>query len=195
MVWLPSEQILFGGNEIRNYKGWVGNIGDANINQWPKTAKKIKKNYGNAIVVIPGHGKFGGSELIDYTIDLFTVPTNKPDKKNIEINDIFQDKLKSVFYINSESDTFQDDNRILINATVIVHDNTKSIEIISPQIIINTSNEKIESEEGRVKIYDLQTHIPKLRTDVNYKKLIVYKYDNNIVGYVVVLKEIESTNL
>jgi len=26
VVWIPSEQILFGGNQIRNDKGWVGNI-------------------------------------------------------------------------------------------------------------------------------------------------------------------------
>jgi len=32
-----------------------------------------------------------------------------------------------------------------------------------------------------------------LRTDVNYRRLIVYRY-NNSVGFVVILREIENNN-
>ena len=42
VVWIPEHKILFAGNGIRNYNGWVGNIGDANLDEWPKTAQKIK---------------------------------------------------------------------------------------------------------------------------------------------------------
>ena len=48
-----------------------GFLGDANIKEWPATVEKIKQQYPNAKIVIPGHGKQGGSELFDYTIKLF----------------------------------------------------------------------------------------------------------------------------
>ena len=41
VVWIPIEKILFGGNEIRNYNGWVGNISDANLDKWSETATNI----------------------------------------------------------------------------------------------------------------------------------------------------------
>lgn len=85
VVWIPSEQILFGGNEIRNYNGWVGNIGDANLDKWSETATNIKREYGSAKIVVPGHGKYGGAELIDYTIDLYKLPKDESVSICLEI--------------------------------------------------------------------------------------------------------------
>lgn len=194
VVWIPGEQILFGGNEIRSYNGWVGNIGDANLDEWSQTAKNIKKEYGTAKIVVPGHGKYGGSELIDYTIDLFNLSKNESVADSSTFVPEINIKTEDEFYVIAENDSINDGKRILQNATVIVKDKSKIIEIKSPQISISQDKGTINSETGRVRIYDRQTDADMLRTDVNYNKLIVYKYDNNIVGYVVVLKEIENNN-
>lgn len=193
VVWIPSEQILFGGNEVRNYNGWVGNIGDAYLDKWSETAKKIKKEYGFAKIVVPGHGKYGGSELIDYTIDLFSIPGNESITDNRKVPISPNLKLENEFNINAEFDSIKDGKRFLRNANVIVQDETKFIVIESPQVIISQANERIDSKIGRVKIYDKKEDREELRTDVNYKKLIVYKYDDTI-GFVVILKEIENNN-
>ncbi len=194
VVWIPNEQILFGGNEIRNYNGWVGNIGDANLEKWSETAKNIKREYGSAKVVVPGHGEYGGSELIDYTIDLFSLPQNELFIDSTETVVAFNKKTEDEFIVKAEFDSIQDGKRILKNATVIIQDKTKFIEIESPQINISMDNTKIDSEIGRVKIYDKKTDCEELRTDVNYRKLIIYKYDEDTVGFVVILKGIENNN-
>lgn len=69
--YFPSENILFGGCLIKEVGAGKGNLEDANVNDWSATVKKIKQEYPNAKVVIPGHGKYGGTELLDYTIKLF----------------------------------------------------------------------------------------------------------------------------
>ncbi len=49
----------------------IGYLGDANTDQWAATVQQIKLKYPNAEIVIPGHGKPGGTELLEYTIKLF----------------------------------------------------------------------------------------------------------------------------
>ena len=69
--YFPSENILFGGCLIKELEATKGFLGDANVGDWSKTVEKIKKEYPNLKIVIPGHGAIGGSELLDYTIQLF----------------------------------------------------------------------------------------------------------------------------
>lgn len=71
VVWIEDERILFGGCMVRSLETKSkGNVADANEEQWPKTLKKVKKKYGHAIIVIPGHGNYGSSELLEYSIKL-----------------------------------------------------------------------------------------------------------------------------
>jgi len=46
-------------------------LGDANAKEWSATVAKIKVEKPEVKIVIPGHGKTGGKELLDYTINLF----------------------------------------------------------------------------------------------------------------------------
>jgi metallo-beta-lactamase class B len=69
--YFPSENILFGGCLIKELEATKGFLGDANIGDWSNTVEKIKKEYPNLKIVIPGHGAIGGSALLDYTIKLF----------------------------------------------------------------------------------------------------------------------------
>lgn len=69
--YFPSENIMFGGCLIKELKASKGYLGDANISNWSNTVEKIKIEYPNVNIVIPGHGEFGNSKLLDYTIKLF----------------------------------------------------------------------------------------------------------------------------
>jgi metallo-beta-lactamase class B len=71
VTWIPSEKILFGGCMIKSLDGGRGFLGDANVKQWSATVAKVKKEYPDAKIVIPGHGDHGGTELLDHTIKMF----------------------------------------------------------------------------------------------------------------------------
>lgn len=69
--YLPGEKIIFGGCLIKELGAGKGNLEDANIKDWPVTVAKLKEKYPDTKIVIPGHGNLGGTELLDYTIELF----------------------------------------------------------------------------------------------------------------------------
>ncbi len=70
-VYVPSENILFGGCMIKSLKSPKGNLADANTAAWPHSVRDIKTKYPKLKTVIPGHGKPGGKELLTYTINMF----------------------------------------------------------------------------------------------------------------------------
>lgn len=67
----PKENILFGGCLIKEINATKGYLGDANLATWSGTVEKIKKDFPSIKIVVPGHGKYGNIELLDYTIGLF----------------------------------------------------------------------------------------------------------------------------
>ena len=69
--YFPSENIMFGGCLIKEMDSEKGNLEEANIEEWSESVKKVKMKYPNTKKVIPGHGKSGGAELLDYTVNLF----------------------------------------------------------------------------------------------------------------------------
>lgn len=71
VVWIPSEKILFAGCMVKDMssKG-LGNLSDADINEWPSTIEKVIARFPLAETVIPGHGRIGGKELLVYTQEL-----------------------------------------------------------------------------------------------------------------------------
>lgn len=71
--YIPNESALFGGCLIKQVNAGKGNLEDANTEDWSKTVAKIKQEYPNLKIVVPGHGKNGSMELLDYTIALFTI--------------------------------------------------------------------------------------------------------------------------
>ncbi len=187
VAWVPSEKILFGGNEIRNLNGWIGNIGDANLQEWSQTAERIKKHYGSAKIVIPGHGEHGDSTLIDYTIKLYS-PFSKTSIKSKSILNPLGDKILA---IESKFDTIIKNKRILTDAKVTVQDTSKLIIIESPKIELNENKLKVNSKTGRVRVYDKKGKFISLRTDTNFNKLFLVKPDDT-VGLSLVLKEVTT---
>ncbi|SMG36139.1 metallo-beta-lactamase class B [Marivirga sericea] len=69
--YIPSRKTLFGGCLIKHMNAKKGNISDATTDDWPETVENIKNYFPEIEMVIPGHGKTGGPELLDYTIQLF----------------------------------------------------------------------------------------------------------------------------
>jgi len=72
VAYFPSDHVLFGGCLIKSDGAGKGNLNDANVEEWSNTVQKVKSKFGEVKVVIPGHGKPGGQELLDYTIQLFS---------------------------------------------------------------------------------------------------------------------------
>lgn len=71
VCYFPSENIMFGGCLIKELQASKGYLGDANIASWSNTVEKVKMEYPNVKIVVPGHGKYGNDQLLDYTIKLF----------------------------------------------------------------------------------------------------------------------------
>lgn len=69
--WVQAENLLFGGCMLKSLKAGKGNLADADTKAWPETIKLIKAAYPSLKIAVPGHGKYGGMELLDYTIEMF----------------------------------------------------------------------------------------------------------------------------
>lgn len=71
VAWIPSEGVLFGGCLVKDAKAtWIGNTSDADMAAWPATMERVCKRYKKASVVVPGHGPWGGTELLRHTLEL-----------------------------------------------------------------------------------------------------------------------------
>lgn len=71
VVWIPSEKILFAGCMVKSIDSkTLGNIADGDLKSYEATIRRVMKRYPDAKIVIPGHGAFGGRELLEHTIEL-----------------------------------------------------------------------------------------------------------------------------
>jgi len=71
VVWIPSEQIIFAGCMIKSLaSNNLGNIAIGDLNAYPLTIDKVADKFPMAKYVIPGHGQFGGMDLVNHTKDL-----------------------------------------------------------------------------------------------------------------------------
>ena len=189
VVWIPDEKILFGGNAVRNYKGWIGNIGDANIDKWSETIEKVKAEFGSAKFVIPGHGNYGGQELLDYTINLYKLSKWGMilKRNNIKPSKIFKDYGK--IFVSAEQDSIAGQISFLKNAVVFVDKGKQYIMIESNSIKHDVGNESIKSDFGRIRILNKSDEFSLPETDGYYKKLSVNLRDD-AVGITIVMVEL-----
>ncbi len=72
VLYLPQYQLLHGGCFVKapRYPG-LGNIADADVTAWPASLQRLKAQYPQARVVVPGHGEVGDAQLLDYSLALF----------------------------------------------------------------------------------------------------------------------------
>ena len=70
-VWVPSDSVLFGACLVKSMETKnLGNTADAVIHEWAASIRRLISRYPDASIVIPGHGKWGGSELLRHTLEL-----------------------------------------------------------------------------------------------------------------------------
>lgn len=71
VVWLSEYNLLFGGCLIKSLESKnLGNTEEANLEEWPISIKKVKDKYTDIKTVIPGHGDFGDTKLLEHTMNL-----------------------------------------------------------------------------------------------------------------------------
>ncbi|MFY0762263.1 subclass B1 metallo-beta-lactamase [Metabacillus dongyingensis] len=76
-VWLPQYKLLFGGCLIKSLDAKdLGNLSDANVEQWDNSVNKVIENYPHVETVVPGHGTWGDKSLLFHTIDLIKQHTH-----------------------------------------------------------------------------------------------------------------------
>lgn len=66
-----KDKVLFGGCLVKELGSGKGNLNDANTKQWSNTVESVQSVYKEVEIVVPGHGKIGGIELLGYTARLF----------------------------------------------------------------------------------------------------------------------------
>lgn len=71
VAWIPSRGVLFAGCLVKSEDAMsLGNTADADLCAYPKTLDRLKRQYPEAAVVVPGHGNPGTIALIDHTLAL-----------------------------------------------------------------------------------------------------------------------------
>jgi metallo-beta-lactamase class B len=71
VAWLEDVQLLFAGDLARSAAASnLGNIADADLDAWPATIHTLLQEYPTATIVVPGHGRPGGRELLEHTLEL-----------------------------------------------------------------------------------------------------------------------------
>lgn len=78
VVYLQRRKILFGGCMIKGMEfDNPGYTGYANMAEWPVSVKKVMDRFTDCKVVVPGHGRIGGKELLPHMIALLNEWNNK----------------------------------------------------------------------------------------------------------------------
>lgn len=72
VCYYPTDRVLFGGCLLKSKGSGKGNLKDADTKEWPITVERIKKEFPEIELVIPGHGSPGGKDLLVYTIEMFS---------------------------------------------------------------------------------------------------------------------------
>ncbi|MBN2508690.1 MAG: subclass B1 metallo-beta-lactamase [Spirochaetales bacterium] len=79
-VYLSTERILFGGCSVKSLESrTLGNTAEANLGAWPGSLRAMKRMFGEARIVVPGHGKAGDLSLIDHTLVLLDTHRSSHD--------------------------------------------------------------------------------------------------------------------
>jgi metallo-beta-lactamase class B len=71
VVWLDRRRILFGGCLIKPAGSTgLGNLADADLEEWPQTLERCAALFPEPLLVVPGHGAPGDPLLLAHTLDL-----------------------------------------------------------------------------------------------------------------------------
>lgn len=71
VAFFPKSNSMFGGCLVKSMGAGKGNLADARVQDWSQTIEKVQQKFPDVEHVIPGHGKDGGKEMLEYTRVLF----------------------------------------------------------------------------------------------------------------------------
>jgi metallo-beta-lactamase class B len=82
VVWIAEPRILVGGCLLKTTTTQsIGFIGDALLNEWAQSVRNIAGRFGNAAVVVPGHGDPGGTEVYQHTVNIIETHLKRRSEK------------------------------------------------------------------------------------------------------------------
>ncbi|HLY70247.1 MAG TPA: BlaB/IND/MUS family subclass B1 metallo-beta-lactamase [Puia sp.] len=71
VIWFAKERILYGGCLIKSAEaGDLGNIADANLNQWASTIGNLQRKFKNPRFIITGHQDWTSTKSLTHTLTL-----------------------------------------------------------------------------------------------------------------------------
>lgn len=78
-IWIPAERLLFPSCMVKDAQAAnLGNIEDADVRAWPAAMALALAAFPEARIVVPGHGRPGGLELLRHTRDLAVAAAGAP---------------------------------------------------------------------------------------------------------------------
>lgn len=85
VVWFDKEKVLYGGCFIKSAEAKdLGYLGDASVNEWEQSIKKVQAKFKNPKYIIPGHDDWTDIKSLNHTLKLVQEYKNKKasDKLN-----------------------------------------------------------------------------------------------------------------
>jgi len=71
VVWFPAQRVLFGGCFVKSMEADnLGNVADADVQQWPVSIKKVQERFPEPAWIIPGHQGWGSNKALEHTLQL-----------------------------------------------------------------------------------------------------------------------------
>jgi glyoxylase-like metal-dependent hydrolase (beta-lactamase superfamily II) len=71
VIWFEKEKILYGGCLVKSTEAEdLGNLSDANVEDWAVTIKNIQNKFKDPKYIIPGHLDWSSKESLTHTLDL-----------------------------------------------------------------------------------------------------------------------------
>jgi metallo-beta-lactamase class B len=71
VIWFDKEKILYAGCLVKNINAKsVGYVKEANLEEWPKTIKKVQMKFKKPKFIIVGHGNWNSTKSLNHTLKL-----------------------------------------------------------------------------------------------------------------------------
>lgn len=71
VLWFPDQSILYGGCLIKSVQDKsLGNLEDANVNEWANSLHRLQQKFPHPAYVIVGHNDWTNMHSIDHTLDM-----------------------------------------------------------------------------------------------------------------------------
>jgi glyoxylase-like metal-dependent hydrolase (beta-lactamase superfamily II) len=78
VIWLPKEKVLYGGCFVKSMEATnLGNLSDANLQEWPLSIHKVLNKFPSPAYVIPGHDGWQDNQSLQHTLQLLKAHQEK----------------------------------------------------------------------------------------------------------------------